>query len=402
MPLDPEGAAAILYGAGAGQARDAAELILLTQERGLGGRGEDLSARLARWRGDRSARAEASRKLAQNWAKRAEKLIADDAKAFEGSGGEAVDPALFLAAARPDFIAKRRDPSGESWISAGGRGFMLDPTSPLARAEGLIVADAQGQAKGARITSAAQLVLADIETHFPSLIERKSVLNWNEDEQRIEARLERRLGAIRLSSGPDPSPDAQAIVEKLVDKARDRLGVLLPADLLARARYAGIAALSLDALSDNAELWLTPLLQGRRDLALAKGRLTDAVLGLLDWDSRQRLDRLAPREFVSPAGTHHAIDYTGDDAPSVEVRVQALFGLERHPMVGDTPLLLKLTSPAGRPIQATRDLPGFWRGSWMDVRKDMKGRYPKHRWPDEPWAEAPSLKTKNAFSRGGG
>ncbi|WP_304439410.1 ATP-dependent helicase C-terminal domain-containing protein, partial [Erythrobacter sp. HI0063] len=90
-----------------------------------------------------------------------------------------------------------------------------------------------------------------------------------------------------------------------------------------------------------------------------------------DWDSRQRLDRLAPREFVSPAGTHHAIDYTGDDAPSVEVRVQALCGLERHPMVGDTPLLLKLTSPAGRPIQATRDLPGFWRGSWMDVRKDM-------------------------------
>ncbi|MBO9510987.1 ATP-dependent helicase HrpB [Erythrobacter sp. A6_0] len=400
MPLDPEGAAAILYGAGAGRARDAAELILLTQERGLGGRGEDLSARLARWRCDRSARAEASRKLAQNWARRAEKLIADDAKAFEGSGGEAMGAALFLAAARPDFIAKPRDPSGESWISAGGRGFMLEPTSPLARAEWLIVADAQGQAKGARITSAAQLVLSDIETHFPSLIERKSVLNWNEDEQRIEARLERRLGAIRLSSGPDPSPDAQAIVEKLVDKARDRLGVLLPADLLARARYAGIAALSLDALADNAELWLTPLLQGRRDLGLAKGRLTDAVLGLLDWDSRQRLDRLAPREFVSPAGTHHAIDYTGDDAPSVEVRVQALFGLERHPMVGDTPLLLKLTSPAGRPIQATRDLPGFWRGSWLDVRKDMKGRYPKHRWPDEPWAEAPSLKTKNAFSRG--
>ena len=187
-----------------------------------------------------------------------------------------------------------------------------------------------------------------------------------------------------------------------MDKAQDRLGVLLPADLLARARYAGIAALSLDALADNTELWLTPLLQGRRDLGLAKGRLTDAVLGLLDWDSRQRLDRLAPREFVSPAGTHHAIDYTGDDAPSVEVRVQALFGLERHPMVGDTPLLLKLTSPAGRPIQATRDLQGFWRGSWLDVRKDMKGRYPKHRWPDEPWAEAPSLKTKNAFSRGGG
>jgi ATP-dependent helicase HrpB len=86
----------------------------------------------------------------------------------------------------------------------------------------------------------------------------------------------------------------------------------------------------------------------------------------------------------------------------VEVRVQALFGLDRHPLVGKTPLLLKLTSPAGRPIQATRDLPGFWRGSWDDVRKDMKGRYPRHRWPEEPWTEKPSLKTKNAFSRSEG
>ncbi len=112
---------------------------------------------------------------------------------------------------------------------------------------------------------------------------------------------------------------------------------------------------------------------------------------------------MAPRSFTSPAGSTHAIDYAGDDAPSTEVRVQALFGLERHPMVGPeetgTRLLLKLTSPAGRPLQATRDLPGFWRGSWAEVRKEMKGRYPKHRWPEEPWAEAPSLKTKNAFSK---
>ena len=126
------------------------------------------------------------------------------------------------------------------------------------------------------------------------------------------------------------------------------------------------------------------------------------MLGQLDWDSRQTLDSAAPRVFASPAGTTHAIDYTGDDAPSVEVRVQALFGLERHPLVGRTPLLLKLTSPAGRPIQSTGDLPGFWRGSWADVRKDMKGRYPKHRWPEQPWAEKPSLKTKNAFSKTGG
>ena len=185
----------------------------------------------------------------------------------------------------------------------------------------------------------------------------------------------------------------------LVDKAVERLGTLLPAELLARARYVGVDALAPQGLADSADLWLRPLLEGRRDLGVSRGKLVDALLAQLDWNDRQALDREAPREFVSPAGTHHAIAYTGDDAPSVEVRVQALFGLERHPMVGRTPLLLKLTSPAGRPIQSTRDLPGFWRGSWAEVKKDMKGRYPKHRWPDEPWAEAPSLKTKNAFHR---
>ena len=160
-----------------------------------------------------------------------------------------------------------------------------------------------------------------------------------------------------------------------------------------------MGGLSDEALRSAADLWLRPLLSDRRDLALARGQVVDALLGLLDWDARQRLDRLAPREFASPAGTAHPIDYAGDDAPSVEVRVQAIFGLEAHPMIGDTPLLLKLTSPAGRPLQSTRDLPGFWRGSWNDVKKEMKGRYPRHRWPDEPWAEKPSLKTKNAFQR---
>ncbi|MEP2550966.1 MAG: ATP-dependent helicase C-terminal domain-containing protein, partial [Marinomonas sp.] len=124
-----------------------------------------------------------------------------------------------------------------------------------------------------------------------------------------------------------------------------------------------------------------------------------AILGQLDWETGQRLQKEAPRVFKSPAGSTEKISYVGDDAPSVEVRVQALFGLDQHPMIGNVPLLLKLTSPAGRPIQSTRDLPGFWRGSWDDVRKDMKGRYPKHRWPDEPWSEMASLKTKNAFEK---
>ena len=394
LPLDPQGAASILFGAAHGAGEQAAKIALLLQERGLGGSGEDLEARLSRWNADRGAKAEASRKLAARWAKRAEHLI------DKADGTAAPGPAVLLAAGRPEFIAKRRDATGENWIAAGGRGFVLDPASSLARAEFLVVGDAQGQARGARITSAIALEEADLGQWFPERIDRKHVLRWT--GERVEALVERRLGAITLARGPDPSPDTQAIVDMLVEKALENPAKLLPAELLARASFAGVEGLTSHGLAENASLWLAPLLAGRRDLDLPKGRLVDALLGPLDWDSRQRLDRLAPREFTSAAGTTHRIDYTGDDAPSVEVRVQALFGLERHPMVGDTPLLLKLTSPAGRPIQATRDLPGFWHGSWADVRKEMKGRYPKHRWPEEPWAEAPSLKTKNAFSKSGG
>ncbi|WP_338445726.1 ATP-dependent helicase HrpB [Pelagerythrobacter marensis] len=394
LPLDPAHAAMVLFGAEHGAAREAARVALLLQERGLGGRGEDLAARLQRWGGDRSPRAEASRKLAGRWAVLAERLVTS------GEGARDVPPGVLLAAGMPNNVARRRDPSGEHWLSAGGRGFVLDPASSLARSEWIAIGDAQGHAKGARITAGLALEEADIERWFPERIARRQVLRWNDGEQRVEARLERRLDAIVLASGPDPAPDDEAVVDILVEKAVGRLGAWLPADMLARARFAGVEALSPAALAANADLWLRPLLAGRRDLAVPRGRVAEALLGLLDWDSRQALDRAAPREFVSPAGTRHAIDYTGDDAPSVEVRVQALFGLERHPMVGRTPLLLKLTSPAGRPIQATRDLPGFWRGSWADVKKEMKGRYPKHRWPDEPWAEKPSLKTRNAFSRG--
>lgn len=390
LPMAPSQAAMVLFGAEHSAAREAARLALLMQERGLGGRGEDLAARLARWNTDRSPRAEASRKLADGWARRAEKLV--------GQGqGESPPSGILLAMALPGNVARRRDASGEHWLSAGGRGYILDPASPLASSEWLVIGDAQGQAKGARIMAGIALTIDDVERWMGEAMQRRSVLRWNADNARVEARLERRLGAITLSTGPDAKPDAEAVAALLLDKAKENLGVLLPVTLMARAGYAGLDALSLDRLADEADEWLAPLLAGRRDLNLSKSALTDALLARIDWDNRKKLDTIAPREFVSPAGTHHVIDYDHEGGPAVEVRVQALFGLDTHPTVGSTPLLLQLTSPAGRPIQTTRDLPGFWRGSWRDVAKEMKGRYPRHRWPEEPWAEAPSLKTRNAF-----
>lgn len=397
LPMAPDEAALVLLGARAGQARDAARLALLMQERGLGGRSDDLLQRLERWNTERGGRAEAARKLADRWSQRAEKLVERDS---EGD----LNPALFLAMARPDMVARRRDPSGEHWLSAGGRGYRLDPASSLARAEWLAIGDAQGQANGALIVSAAPLEAREVQVHLGHLIERRTVLRWNDGEARAEARQESRMGTVVLASGPDPDPDPEAMRDFLLTIAREHLDDLLPQGLVARARHAGIAALSPENLCESAGQWLAPLLAGRRDLALAPGKVAEAILGLLDWDQRQALDRLAPRHFESPAETSHTIDYADPGGPSVEVRVQALFGLDQQPLIGrpGVPLLLKLTSPAGRPIQTTRDLPGFWRGSWRDVQREMKGRYPKHRWPDEPWAEKPSLKTRNAFSKDGG
>jgi ATP-dependent helicase HrpB len=171
-----------------------------------------------------------------------------------------------------------------------------------------------------------------------------------------------------------------------------------------RADWAGIGALSDDAMIATLDQWLAPLLAGKRRLPdIAAEALHSAVWALLGWEGQQQLSKLAPAQFASPAGSMHEIDYAAIAGPTVTLRVQALFGLSEHPVIGPerTPLVLSLTSPAGRPIQTTRDLPGFWRGSWADVAKDMRGRYPRHNWPDDPTQAVASLKTKKALDREG-
>jgi ATP-dependent helicase HrpB len=397
LPMSPPLAHMLLHAAQHGAEMLAANLALLLQERGLGGTSEDLMLRLDRCNMDRTQRAEASRKLAARWARQARDLSGNAAP----QGGP--PPGILLAAAFPENLAKRRDASGEQWLTAGGRGLRLDPASSLARAQWLAVGDAQGEAKGARITGAIALEEADVLRWCAPRIERRSTFRWLADERRAEALLEQRLGAVVLSRGPDPAPDDEALAAFVLGKVREAGLELLPLSrasqlLLRRARFAGLEPLQAGALLAEADEWLAPLLTRRLD-DIDPARLHQALLDQFAWDERHRLDSLAPPQFVSPAGTRHDIDYDDEAGPSVEVRVQALFGLDTHPTFGNPPqpLLLRLTSPAGRPIQQTKDLPGFWRGSWRDVVRDMKGRYPRHRWPDEPWREDPSLKTKNAF-----
>ena len=320
------------------------------------------------------------------------------------SGERELEIATCIALAFPDRIAKRRDGSGEHWASVGGRGFRLDPASPLARAEWLAVAETQGMAAGARILSAAEIDFATIEALFGERIETRRSASFDAATGRVEAVRERRLGALRLSSGPDSGPVDTAAL--LLEAVREHGLDLLPWSdtaqaLRLRARFAGIATLEDEALLAALDDWLPPLLEGKRRLdAVPAEGLTQALQNLLGWEGQKSLDRLAPARLETPAGSSHAIDYGAEAGPTVEVRVQALFGLDAHPVLGDgTPLVLSLTSPAGRPIQTTRDLPGFWKGSWAAVAKEMRGRYPKHPWPDDPASASATLRTKKADAR---
>lgn len=309
---------------------------------------------------------------------------------------------MAAALAFPDRIAKRRDASGENWLSVGGRGYRLDPAHPLAKEEWLAVADIQGAASGARILLAAAIDFAEIEALYGDRIVSGAHVSFAPATGGVRTESGRRLGAITLSKGQDVKADPDAIAAALLEGVREHgLGLLPWSDasirLRERAQWAGVTGLSNAELAEALQMWLAPLLVGKRRLSeLDPGALHNALLGLLGWENQQAVERLAPSHFTSPAGTSHPIDYSAEVGPTVELRVQALFGLAEHPTIGPnrTPLVLSLTSPAGRPIQTTRDLPGFWKGSWADVAKEMRGRYPKHNWPDDPTAAVASLKTK--------
>ena len=397
LPLPPNLAHMVAVAAQSGQAEDAAMLAVLLQERGLGGQGEDIETRFERFVRERGAKPDAARMLAQRIARL---CGASGDKQMLSIGG-------LIGSAFPDRIAKRRDAKGEKWISAMGRGLQLDAASLLARAEWLAVADVQGAASGARILSAAALTEAEIVDRFGHRIESKQILTYDKSTDRVDARVQRRLGAIVLSEGRVEKPDPQAVASALMAAVQDMGIDALPWPLSARAlreraHFAGVASLRDDALAERMEQWLLPLLgKVNRLRDVAPSGLANALDNMLGWDTRTRIDQIAPTSFKSPAGTEHHIDYAAEAGPTVELRVQALFGLDSHPLVGANrlPLVLSLTSPAGRPIQTTRNLPEFWRGSWRDVAKEMRGRYPKHNWPDAPWESVASLKTKKAQAR---
>jgi ATP-dependent helicase HrpB len=389
----------VVRAAGEGRARLAARLALILSEQNLGGRDPDARERLRRFAGEGGQRARAARQLADRIARSAG--ARDDERMDEEEAGRV------LALAFPDRVAKARAGRAGAYLMANGRGAALDSADPLAREPYLVIADLAGRAERAAILLAAPLSQSEIEDLFAGRIEARESVTFDPASGAARGRRARMLGKIALSEGPLDRPAPALIEAALLDAVRADLS-LLPwreSELQFRARVALMRALEGEAwpdLGDEAlaarlDEFLAPALAGARRLAdLEGGPLMRALEALLPYPLRARLERDAPARLATPAGGSALIDYRADGGPAVEVRLQELFGVSAHPRVGGgrMPLTIVLLSPAQRPIQTTKDLPGFWNGSYAAVRAEMRGRYPKHPWPDDPLNAAPTRRAK--------
>ena len=396
--LPPRLSAMVLGASEHGEARAAAELAVLLTEQGLGGNDLDLDERLRQFRRDRGERARNARNLAQ-------RLSSGLNSGADGNVGP-VSAGALLIHAFPDRIARQRGGRGR-FVMANGRGAEMPTSERLAGAELLVIADLTGKAAQGRVLAAAEISRGHIETLLPKAITTSEESGFDPASRQVRARRVTRLGAIIFDEQPLPKPKgddaARALAEgvrllgvaalpfsKAAAQLRQRLG------FLHRSLGEPWPDTSDDGLIARLDDWFVPFQSGVTSFQeISAASLHDGLMALLPGGSQRELDRLVPTHFTAPTGHSHPIRYEGDE-PVLQIRVQELFGLKMHPTIGGgkLPLLLELTSPAHRPIQTTRDLPGFWSGSWKDVRADMRGRYPKHPWPEDPAAAAPTTRVK--------
>jgi ATP-dependent helicase HrpB len=400
LALPPRLARMIVDSHRLGAGEEAANIAAILTERGLGGDSVDLDQRLDQFRRDRSPRVSSARSLAQRWAQQV--------ATTEGPPDADISPStgIMLALAFPDRVARNR--GNGTFVLANGRGAAVEQTSSLARAPYIAVAELTGTAAQGRILLAAPIAQEDIEARFADQIEDRQEISFDRGAMALRARRKRTLHAITLSEAPvalSPSAEtarifAAGLVSAGLDKLpwskalkqwRDRVM------FLRKAEGDSWPDLSDTALAADAENWLVPALYDKTALKeLSPGDLSDALMNLLPWELRTRLEREAPTHFEAPTGTMLAIDYEAEQGPTIAVRLQELFGLNTHPSIakGAVPLVLELLSPAQRPVQVTRDLPGFWRGSYAAVRSDLRGRYPRHPWPEDPATAMPTRRVK--------
>jgi ATP-dependent helicase HrpB len=408
LPLPVRLARMVVDAAAEGCGERAAEIAAVLSERGLGGDDVDLAHRLDRFRRDRSRRGEDARRMAKRWA---DLIAAEPSAAPAAQPPASPEPSVgaILALAYPDRIARNRG-SGGAFLLANGRGAQIDPASALALEPFLVVAELTGSAALGRILLAAPIALEEIEARFAGRIERREEIAFDPASASLRGRRSERLGALTLAERPVRVETTDATARMLAEGIA-RLGIdKLPwtkslgqwrdrVTFLRRVEGDQWPDLSDEALATNVD-WLEPVLRFKTALdQISPDELDTAVGALLPWSLKRQVETQAPTHFIAPSGSSVPIDYANEEGPKLSIRVQELFGLDRHPAVagGRVPLVVELLSPARRPVQVTRDLPGFWRGSYAAVKAEMRGRYPRHPWPDDP-LKAPA--TRRAKPRG--
>jgi ATP-dependent helicase HrpB len=309
--------------------------------------------------------------------------------------------AEIAALAYPDRVGLRRKGEAPRYVLSGGKGAVLDLADPLAGARLLVVTDTDGDPREARIRQALPLTEAELRGLFGAKITWENICQWSRRERRVQPRKQLRFGALALEDQIWKDAPPEAIAAAMLEGVRD-LG-LAPSDAAMRfiaqvalLRGAGhdLPDMGQDALLASLDTWLLPHLGGVKSAEDWKRfDLLPALQAMLSWDQVQLLDRLAPAHFTTPLGRKIPIDYSGEN-PAIALRLQEMFGQTTHPSVAGQPLRVTLLSPAGRPVQVTMDIPAFWDSSYADVRKDMRGRYPKHPWPEDPRQADPTLRAK--------
>ena len=394
LPLPPR-LAHMVAASDTGDRATASELAVLLTERGLGGNDLDLAERLRRLRSDRDPRAKAAVQLARRIAGTSRDAVRQHGagKADWKTGG---DVGAILALGYPDRVALRQGAAGHFTL-ANGRGGQVDRASALVRERAIVAAEMQGPAGSAYIVSAAAVEKAALDRILEARAEAEDIVAFNLEARAVRAIRVTKLGKAVVESVPTALPKDPRVSAALADGVA-RLGLarldfgkdgerlLAKLRFLARAYGPPWPDLSETALAASVEEWLLPYAPGAASFVdLTPGRLVSALEGLVPPQFGGRLEALAPSYFEAPSGSRVPIRYELDQ-PVLAIRVQELFGLSVHPAVADgrLPLTLELLSPAHRAIQVTRDLPGFWAGSWRDVRADLRGRYPKHEWPEDP------------------
>ncbi len=402
LPLPPRLARMVVEAAAQGAGPLAADIAAILSERGLGGDDVDLGHRLDLFSRDRSRRGEDGQRMAKRWADEVAKDLPQAQPAPSGNmpvvtQGDGLSPGAILSFAYPDRIARSRGANG-AFLLVNGRGANLDPASGLAREPFLAVAELAGTAMQSRILLAAPIAVDEIERRFADKMERRLDITFDAPSASLRARASERLGAITLMDRPFPvvpSPEATKIfADGIVRLGLDRLPWTKPLQqwrdrvmFLRRAAGDEWPDLSDAALAASAAEWLHPLLDGKTTLtSVPADELSNAITALLPWNLKRKLEADAPTHFSAPSGSLVPIEYGAEEGPKLSIRVQELFGLDRHPSIagGKVPLVVELLSPAHRPVQVTRDLPGFWRGSYAAVKSDLRGRYPRYPWPEDP------------------